>query len=70
MSCDKKNNNGCKGGYIANTADYLNNVGFISEECWESIKTEDDKCPTKENLSKCTKEYIDMYCVYESVDEI
>ncbi len=70
LACDKKFNTGCKGGFIANTVEYMSNMGLISDECWKSLEAKENECPTKETLSKCKKEYIDNFCVFESADEI
>ncbi len=82
FSCDTKHNTRSKGGYIANTLDFMGKHGIINEQCWNEIypPTEgDDKdaknkkeeaCPDAETLKKCTKEYVEKYCVFETVDEI
>lgn len=70
FTCDRKNNNGCKGGYIANSMEFMKNFGLISEDCWKTVKNENDECPSNADMQKCTKEYLESYCVYESIDEM
>lgn len=75
-ACDTKHNNKSKGGFIANTIDFMTKHGVISEQCWDEINGEEakdkkeDVCPDAEALKKCTKEYVEKYCVFETVDEI
>lgn len=77
-ACDTKHNTKTKGGYIANTLDFMGKHGIITEQCWNEINgvQEDDKakkddvCPDAEALKKCTKEYVEKFCVFETVDEI
>ena len=69
-ACDTKFNTGCKGGYLANTLDFATKHGFISEGCWSEIKGDNNECPSADKIKTCTKEYVENYCVYESVDEI
>lgn len=75
-ACDTKHNNKAKGGFIANTIDFMTKHGVINEQCWDEINGEEakdkkeDVCPDAEALKKCTKEYVEKYCVFETVDEI
>lgn len=77
-ACDTKHNTKTKGGYIANTLDFMGKHGIITEQCWNDINggeeadkgKKDDVCPDAEALKKCTKEYVEKYCVFETVDEI
>lgn len=75
-ACDTKHNAGTKGGFIANTLDFMGKHGVISEQCWEEINgkeegaKKDAACPDAESLKKCTKEYVEKFCVFETVDEI
>ena len=69
-ACDTKFNTGCKGGYLANTLDFATKHGFVSEGCWSEIKGDNNECPSAEKIKTCTKEYVENYCVYETVDEI
>ena len=78
-ACDTKHNTKGKGGYIANSLDFMSKHGIINEQCWNEInpvsETDDkikkeDVCPDAEALKKCTKEYIEKFCVFESIDEI
>lgn len=81
-ACDTKHNSRTKGGYIANTLDFISKHGIINEECWNEInpvdktETKDDKnkkedlCPDADALKKCTKDYIEKFCVFETIDEI
>lgn len=77
-ACDTKHNTRTKGGFIANSLDFMSKHGVINEQCWEEIngaedadKTKkEDVCPDAEALKKCTKEYVEKYCVFETVDEI
>lgn len=77
-ACDTKHNSRGKGGFIANSLDFMGKHGVISEQCWEEItgpsdekdKKKEDVCPDAEALKKCTKEYVEKYCVFETVDEI
>lgn len=75
-ACDTKHNAGTKGGFIANTLDFMGKHGVISEQCWEEINgkeegaKKDATCPDAESLKKCTKEYVEKFCVFETVDEI
>lgn len=70
LSCDRKNNNGCKGGYIANSMEFMTKFGLITEDCWKSVKGETDECPSSAEMQKCTREYIESYCVFELIDEM
>lgn len=79
FACDTKHNQKSKGGFIANTLDFMGKHGVISESCWNEIqgsseedkdKKKEDVCPDAESLKKCTKEYVEKYCVFETVDEI
>lgn len=69
-ACDTKFNTGCKGGYLANTLEFAMKHGFISEGCWSEIKGDNNECPSADKIKTCTKEYVDTFCVYETVDEI
>ena len=69
FSCDTKFNTGCKGGYVANSVDFMMKHGLINQQCWDSIKEEEGKCPSAEKVKTCGKEYVENYCVYETVDE-
>ena len=80
-ACDTKHNTKTKGGYIANSLDFMSKHGIISETCWNEIspavegekneKTKKEEiCPDAESLKKCTKEYVEKYCVFETIDEI
>lgn len=78
FACDTKHNTRSKGGYLANTLDFMGKHGVISEQCWDDIHADEDKdkakkedaCPDTEALKKCTKEYVEKYCVFETADEI
>ena len=70
FACDNKFNTGCKGGYLANSLEFGMKYGLISEGCWSEIKGNDNECPSAEKIKTCTKEYIENFCVYETVDEI
>jgi hypothetical protein len=75
-ACDTKHNSRTKGGFLANTIDFMTKHGVINEQCWDEINGEEakdkkeDLCPDAEALKKCTKEYVEKYCVFETVDEI
>jgi len=81
-ACDTKHNTRGKGGYIANTLDFMSKHGVVNEECWNELnppqenqskdeKTKkEDVCPDAESLKKCTKDYVEKYCVFETIDEI
>ena len=68
--CDKKFNTASKGGYIVSTLDFMLRNGIINEQCWNDIKTDDNKCPSKEDIKTCSKEYAESYCVFEKKEEI
>jgi hypothetical protein len=76
FACDTKHNAAAKGGFIANTLDFMGKHGIINEQCWNEINgTEENAkkdlvCPDAESLKKCTKEYVEKFCVFETVDEI
>lgn len=70
FTCDTKHNSGCKGGYIANSLDFMMKQGLVTETCWNEIKGEGKECPSAEKLKTCEKEYVENYCVYEGVDDI
>ena len=66
-ACDTKHNTKTKGGYIANSLDFMSKHGIISEQCWNEINPDsetakdeknkkEDVCPDAESLKKCTKE--------------
>lgn len=70
FNCDLKFNTGSKGGYLANSVDFMMKHGLINEHCWNDIKGEEGQCPAADKIKTCTKEYVESYCVYETVDEI
>ena len=78
-ACDTKHNTKSKGGYIVDSLNFMTKHGVISETCWDEItgakpdekdKKKEDVCPTAEELKKCTKDYVEKFCVFETVDEI
>lgn len=78
-ACDTKHNTRSKGGYIIDTLNFMSKHGLITEECWNKIqgsdetdkdKKKDDVCPTAEKLKECQKDYVENYCVFETIDEI
>jgi len=70
FNCDVKFNNGSKGGYLANSVDFMMKHGLINEQCWNDIKGAEGECPAADKIKACSKEYVENYCVYETVDEI
>ena len=80
FACDTKHNTKSKGGYIVDTLNFMTKHGIISESCWDEIGSaraddkaqakKEDVCPTAEELKKCTKDYMEKFCVFETVDEI
>ena len=69
-NCDVKFNNAGKGGYVANSVDFMMKHGLINEHCWNDIKGAEGECPAADKIKTCSKEYVENYCVYETVDEI
>lgn len=79
-ACDTKHNTKSKGGYIVDSLAFMSKHGLITEQCWNDISQvegedkdkakKDDVCPTAESLKKCTKDYVEKYCVFETIDEI
>jgi len=70
FNCDVKFNTGSKGGYIANSVDFMMKHGLINEHCWNDIKEKDNECPAADKIKTCSKEYVENYCVFETIDEI
>ena len=70
FNCDIKFNTGSKGGYLANSVDFMMKHGLINEHCWNDIKAAEGECPAADKIKTCSKEYVENYCVFETVDEI
>jgi len=70
FNCDVKFNTGSKGGYLANSVDFMMKHGLINEYCWNDIKGNEGECPSVDKIKTCTKEYVENYCVYEAIDDI
>ena len=68
--CDTKFNTADKGGYAVSSIEFMLKSGIINEFCWADIKGEENKCPSKEQIKTCSKEYVESFCVFEKVEEI
>ncbi len=66
LSCDVVNN-GCKGGFLNNSLDYIRSKGLVTEECYP-FKPELTKCEGICNNSERIR--FDSYCLLYGEDEI
>ncbi len=65
LSCDK-NNNGCKSGFLNNSADYLKNTGLVDETCFPySVDS-----PCEKICSEPKRHKVDGYCILFGEEDI
>ena len=74
-SCDKKENNRERGGYVMSTLNYGKKEGYISKQCWEKVmgdRTEEEQkeCPSDKELEDCKRYKVQGFCALEGIDEI
>ena len=70
FACDTKENRAGKSGYVLSSLDFVNDNGHISEKCYNSLDTQEGKCPSKDELDKCKRFKLNSYCVLEGVQDI
>lgn len=70
FNCDKQDNQGCKGGFMLRSLDFVSEKGYLSDKCWKGLNVEEDKCPNDAELAKCQSYKINSYCVLEGAEDI
>ena len=70
FNCDTKDNQGCKSGFLLSSLDFISEKGHISEDCWKSLKVEEDRCPSEEELASCQHYKLNGYCILEGIEDI
>lgn len=68
LSCDVANQ-GCKGGYINNSLDYMRTKGLVDEQCF-SYQADSDTVKCDKICANPTRERIDGYCVLFGEEDI
>jgi cathepsin B len=68
LSCDFSNQ-GCKGGYLNNSLDYIRSKGIVDETCFP-YQADSDTVKCEQKCPKPTRQRIDGYCVLFGEDDI
>lgn len=71
IRCNTNKSNGCNGGYLIHTLNFLRK-GFVSEDCWTSTMGEDKgtECPALDKFKSCEKRFVGTHCALEGEEEI
>lgn len=69
LSCDKKNSNGCRGGFVTGPFELARAKGLVTSMCMTYNPNTADTCDV-EHLKKCHRRKADSFCIAEGVAAI